>query len=110
MFAHCVRTARVSSIALLFVALGIGVPIQGHTHHDEDVTRVGPQGHGHGFVLVQHDMRLERVAAPIFASGVMPPVPLSRPTPSGIRDVPECDEDFCESRAPPNARPRAPPL
>lgn len=104
------RSIRVSSLALLVVALGMGVPLKGHTHHDAIETHVGAQGHGHGVVVVQYEMRLERAVAPVFVARETSLVSIEAPTPLRSGDLPDCDEPSCESRAPPNTGPRAPPL
>jgi len=107
------RVGRVSGtclLALVVAALSIGVPVVGHTHGDEDVTQIRAPGHGHGLVLVQHEAELGRTPALVFAVPEMPPE-LSLPSAPRLRgDVPAREEDFCDCRAPPDARPRAPPL
>ena len=103
------RSAKVLSLALLVVALASGVPVQGHTHHDDDTPHIGAPGHGHGLVLVEHEMRLERADAPVFVppeAAILLNSPVMRPS---IVDLGVGDDDLCESRAPPTCRPRAPP-
>lgn len=92
------------------MALAVGVPVKGHTHHDGDVTQVGAPGHGHGMSIVEHEMLLERTVAPVFvfmAATIIfvAPAPLRSTT-----DLPEHEGELCESRAPPCGRPRAPPV
>lgn len=86
------------------------MPIQGHSHHHEDELHIGPPSHAHGMALVQHEMRLERTAAPVFvAPEARVPILPDRVT-ATLRGAPPSDECICESRAPPTARPRAPPI
>lgn len=105
-----VRCSHVSSLALLVVALGVGVPIQGHSHHTGDELHIGPPSHAHGMALVQHEMRLERAAAPVFVAPEAQVEILPAPAAVTVGWVPASDECICESRAPPTARPRAPPI
>lgn len=106
-----VRSVRVSCLALLVVALGTGVPVGGHTHHHEIERHVGAQGHGHGLVLVQQDMRVEPAGAAHFEMRETPKVHVGQPPLRLIADLPACDGSLCDSRAPPpDNGPRAPPL
>lgn len=104
------HAARVSFFALLVVALGTGVPVRGHTHHHETETQVGAQGHGHGMVLVQQDMRIEPAGAQHFVTRASATVYAQQRLTRGFEGPLSCDDDVCDSRAPPTARPRAPPL
>ena len=104
------RSVQVPCLALLLMALATGVPVQGHTHHDDDDTpHLGAPGHGHGLAIVEHEMRLERTLAPVFTKSETPIVAISPAALKRIADLPSSDEGLCESRAPPQARPRAPP-
>lgn len=98
------------SLALLLVALAVGVPIGGHADHDGDIAHIGTSDHSHGLGLAQHEMRFERAVSPLFVVVKAGLVLISPPTPKLIEDVTPCDDRFCESRAPPDVRPRAPPL
>jgi hypothetical protein len=98
------------SLALLVVALCAGVPITGHSHHEGEEAHLGPPGHAHGLALVQFEMRLERAAPPLFLPAATDPVVVLPPPLAELEDLPACDDLVCESRAPPNTGPRAPPL
>lgn len=104
------RSSATALFALQFAALGIGVPLQGHTHHDRDESHVSPPGHGHGTTIVQHDMRLERSSPPIFVVPEIPVDPIAPSPVTTVRDDTAPVFRLPESRAPPDARPRAPPL
>lgn len=103
------RPARTAALAFLVIALGVGVPVRGHAHHDGDHRHIGSPEHSHGLKLVQFEMRLERAVPPVFTAVEMPVVTLACATPLRIVDLPARDDGFCESRAPPTPRTRAPP-
>ncbi len=103
------RVCRIGSLALLVAALAVGVPVPGHTHHDDGIHKLGASDHGHGFTLVQHEMEFERSAVVVAL--------MATPSASSVLQVlvltvapPARDEDFCECRAPPGVSPRAPPV
>ncbi len=102
------RAARVSSVALLTVALGAGVPVHAEAEHDGEGAHYGAPEHAHGLALVQHDLRLERASAPVFAAVEAAVVLVAIATPRSIAVTPR-DETIAESRAPPTGLPRAPP-
>lgn len=104
------RSSRTFSLALLVVALGVGVPIRGHSHHRGDELHIGPPSHAHGMALVQHEMRLERAAAPVFVAPEARVEVSLAPSPVALRDAPHDGECRYQSRAPPSTRPRAPPI
>ncbi len=92
------------------MALAVGVPVQGHTHHDDVTTDLGSPGHGHGLVIVELEMKLERTVAPVFAPAASAVRFVSPPPLRSITDLPEHEGELSESRAPPASRPRAPPV
>ncbi len=100
---------RTLVVALLLVALGTGVPVQGHAHHDGDGVHLGAPDHAHGVTLVQHDMRVERATPPappgLAAAVPMLEEPRCTPPPRAAREVLRP-----KSRAPPTGiLPRPPP-
>ena len=103
------RNSRAAALAFLVVALGVGIPVRGHAHHDGDQRHVGSPEHAHGLQLVQFEMRLERAAAPEFAFVETPVLTVACPSPTRILDLPADDGGLCDSRAPPTPRTRAPP-
>lgn len=92
------------------MALAVGVPVQGHTHHEDATTDVEAPGHGHGLVIVELEMKLERTVVPVFVPGASAVLFVSPPPLRSITDLPEHEGELCESRAPPASRPRAPPV
>lgn len=108
-FSGCGRAARTLSLTLLLLVLGTGVPVQGHSHHVGDEAHLGAPGHGHGTALVQNDMRAERTHPPRFVAVETTRIFVDVPQPRRVAYQPQ-DEPAWESRAPPTALPRAPPL
>lgn len=104
------RSARALSLALLLVALGTGVPVHAHADHEGGEVHIGPPEHSHGVDLVRHEMRLERAAPPVFVAVETGLSLQSPPAPVWGESVSFSDGKICDSRAPPDVRPRAPPL
>ena len=98
-----------AALAFLLIALAVGVPIRGHAHHEGDHRHVGSPEHAHGLELIQFEMRLERAVAPLVAVAETPITTSPPPAPLRVVELPDRDEGFVESRAPPTPGPRAPP-
>lgn len=102
------RVCGIGSLALLVAALAVGVPVPGHTHHDDGIDKLGASDHGHGFVLVQYETELERSAV-VYAVMATPTASSLQPALALTVVHPARDEEFCDCRAPPGVSPRAPP-
>ncbi|MDX1394510.1 MAG: hypothetical protein R3195_08965 [Gemmatimonadota bacterium] len=106
---HC-RLAGTPALAVLLLTLGNGVPVHGHTHQDGHAPHANTPDHAHGFALVQYDIRTTPVAAPVLAVPCDTWLPTPEASPVLERERPSPRDQIVQSRAPPAARPRAPPL
>lgn len=98
-----------AALTVAVLATGVGIPTHGHADHRGDHEHVTAEGHGHGIVLVQRDMRTERTAPPIQLPAVaarrvaVEPTPPTRPR--ALRHAPRPTG----RSPPPSPLPRAPP-